>query len=214
MKARIRLIFLVFFSLVLAFYVVGCSRIGLWLVKDEVPAHADALVILMGNFPDRVLQAFDLWSSGEAERIIIVNESMGAYRDLKERGVNIISQTEQAKKSCIALGIPVDKITVLPGDARSTLTEALIIRDYLQQNVGIDTIVLVSSPSHMRRASLIFNRALRNLEQPVFVGCSPSLYSDFNANGWWTHKEDIQAVLSELLKIMSFRLVEQWGLKE
>ena len=212
MKARI--LFILSLVLMAAVSIGGCRRTGRWLVKDDMPSHADALVILMGNFPERVLQAADLYSQCRAESIIIVEESMGAYRSLQKRGINIISKTTQAVESCVALGVPENKITVLPGDARSTLTEALVIRDYLRTTGPIDSLVLVSSPYHLRRATLIFNKALKELEPPVWVGCSPSAYSDYNASGWWRKKEDIQDVLSELLKIAGFRLVEQWKLKD
>lgn len=211
MKARI--IFILIFIVVAVVYVGGCRRTGQWLVKDDLPSHADALVILMGNFPERVMQAADLYNEGRADRILIVEESMGAYRGLKQRGINVISKTTQAVESCVALGVPAAKITVLPGDARSTLTEAVIIRDYLRTAGGIDSLVLVSSPYHLRRATLIFEKVMNKLDPPVWIGCSPSTYADYNAAGWWRQKEDIQDVLSELLKIMSFRLVEQRKLK-
>jgi len=212
MKSRI--LFILALITVTAVYVGGCRRSGQWLVKDNLPAHADALVVLMGNFPERVLQTADLYSQGHADRIIIVEESMGAYRSLEERGINIISKTTQAVESCVSLGVPAEKITVLPGDARSTLTEAVIIREYLRTTDGIDSLVLVSSPYHLRRATLIFNRALDRLEPPVWIGCSPSAYSDYDAAGWWRQKEDIQNVLSELLKLMSFRLIENRQLRD
>ena len=208
-----RILFFGVLFLLAVMYIGGCQRAGRWLVKEDLPSHADALVILMGNFPERVLQASDLYNEGRADRILIVEESMGAYLGLKERGINIISKTTQAVESCVALGVPSEKITVLPGDARSTLTEAVIIRDYLRTAGGIDSLVLVSSPYHLRRATLIFEKAMNKLDPPVWIGCSPSAYADYNATGWWKEKEDIQNVLSELLKIMSFRLVEQRKLK-
>ena len=79
-----RIIFFAGLVLLLAVYAGGCRRAGSWLVKEEVPAHADAMVLLMGNFPERVLQAADLYQAGKAERLIIVEESMGAYRGLEE----------------------------------------------------------------------------------------------------------------------------------
>ena len=53
-----------------AAYIGGCRRAGTWLVKESVPSHADALVLLMGNFTDRVLQTADLYRSGIADRVI------------------------------------------------------------------------------------------------------------------------------------------------
>jgi len=207
---------IIFFILLLAMailYVGGCRRAGTWLVKEDVPAHADAMVILMGNFPDRVLQAADLYHERRSGKLIIVEESMGPFRTLEARGANIISNTEQAQNACIALGIPADSITVLPGDARSTQDEAIVVRDYMSRCATIDTLLLVSSSAHMRRASMIFRAALCNSGPPVFIGCSPSAYSDFDAKHWWRGKEDIQKVLSEFVKMASFVVFEKRDLR-
>ena len=204
----------IIFSIVLFTVTIGgCRRAGRWLVKEELPPRADALVILMGNFPERVLQAFDLYRDGRADRIVIVEESMGPYQNLEERGVRIETNSEQAVRSLITLGVPADSITLLPGDARSTLDEAVAVRDFLYHKPGADTLILVSSAAHMRRAALIFNRALRYQPVPVTIGCSPSSYSGFNPDKWWRRKEDIQSVMSEYLKICSFMLFEKRELK-
>ena len=192
-----------------AAYIGGCRRAGTWLVKESVPSHADALVLLMGNFTDRVLKTADLYRSGIADRVIIAEESMGGYKGLTDRGVKIISHTSQAVSSLVALGVPQDSITVLPGDARSTLDEAAIVRNYIGNNPDTDTIILVSSPYHLRRASMIFNKAFKEAGLTVFTGTSGSgAYTDFDAARWWRSKEDIQHVLTEVIKIGSFVTVE------
>jgi uncharacterized SAM-binding protein YcdF (DUF218 family) len=207
LKSRI-----IFFILLLALailYMGGCRRAGRWLVREDVPEHADAIVLLMGSFPDRVLQAVDLYKDGKSDRLLIVEESMGPFSTLESRGAEIISNTEQARNSVIALGIPAESITILPGEARDTKTEAIVVRNYLAGNVALDTLLLVSSPSHMRRASMIFEAAFRDSETPMYIGCSPSAYSSFNADRWWRDKEGVQAVLSEFVKIGSFMLFER-----
>ena len=206
---RTKISFLILTVVLIALYAGGCRRAGSWLVKEDVPVHSDAMVLLMGSFPERVLQAVDLWHEGRADRIIIVEENMGPFRSLEERGVRIVSHSEQAATSLIALGIPEERITLLPGDARSTLTEAMIVSHFLADQPVTDTLLLVSSPSHMRRASMIFKAALSDAEYPVYIGSSPSAYSGFNPDRWWRRKEDVQAVLSEFVKIMSFILVER-----
>ena len=197
-----------------AAYIGGCRRAGTWLVKESVPSHADALVLLMGNFTDRVLKTADLYRSGIADRVIIAEESMGGYQGLTDRGVKIISHTSQAVSSLVALGVPADSITILPGDARSTLDEAVIVRQYLGANHEIDTIVLVSSPYHLRRSSMIFGKAFKEAGLTVFTGTSGSgTYTGFDADRWWRSKEDIQHVLTEVIKIGSFVTVEGRRLK-
>jgi uncharacterized SAM-binding protein YcdF (DUF218 family) len=204
-----RLIFL--FTLVILFttYVGGCRMAGKWLVKEDVPAHADAMVLLMGNFPDRVLQAADLYHEGKAGKLLIVEENMGPFSALEARGADIVSNTKQAHKAAVALGIPSDSITVLPGNARSTMDEAIIVSDYLRGYPGIDTLLLVSSSAHLRRASMIFRTAFSNSGLPVYIGCSPSHYSGFRPERWWRRKEDIQVILSEYVKILNFVAVEK-----
>ena len=203
---------IIFFILPVALctvYVGGCRRAGTWLVKVDVPPHADAMALLMGSFPERVLEAADLYHEGKAGRMLIVNESMGPYRLLESRGAEIIRTTRQAYDAAVDLGVPPDSITMLPGDARSTIDEALAVREYLRETPGIDTILLVSSPAHMRRSAMIFSVALRSLPEPVYVGCSPSSYSSFNPEKWWRRREDIQVVLSEFVKMGSFVLFER-----
>lgn len=190
----------------------GCRRAGTWLVKDDKPVHADVMLLLMGDISDRVLQAADLYIEGTTGKLIIVEESMGPNRTLEARGADIISNTRQAHDAAVALGIPADSITVVPGDARSTLDEAIVVRNYLNGDKETDTLLLVSSAQHMRRAAIIFRAVMRDPDEPICVVCSPSTYTTFDAKYWWRDKEDIQDVLSELIKIVSFQVLERWNL--
>jgi len=36
-----------------AVYVKACRRAGVWLIKENEPVHADAIVILVGSIADR-----------------------------------------------------------------------------------------------------------------------------------------------------------------
>ena len=95
MKSKL---FFIVTILLLAFSGVwSCRRAGSWLVTNGVPAHADAMLMLMGSIPDRILQTADLYNEGLADRLLIVQEGMGAYKSLEERGVKFIGDTEQAK---------------------------------------------------------------------------------------------------------------------
>jgi uncharacterized SAM-binding protein YcdF (DUF218 family) len=208
-----RIIFFVTLTALMVFYIGGCRRAGVWLVREDVPKHADAMVILMGNFPERVLQAVDLWKERKADRIIIVEESMGPFQVLEQRGARIVGSTEQAASSLVAMGVPADSITILPGDARSTLDEARAVRRYIAYKWPADTLLLVSSAAHMRRASMIFKAAFNHSASPVYIGSSPSAYSNFDPKHWWRDKEGIQYVLTEYLKIGSFVLFEKKKLK-
>jgi uncharacterized SAM-binding protein YcdF (DUF218 family) len=168
----------------------------------------------MGSFPERVLQAVDLYNDGRSDRVIIVEEYMGPFRELEAKGVSIESNSEQAVRSLVTLGVPPDSIILLPGDARSTLDEARVIKSYIAMHPAIDTLLLVSSAAHTRRAWMIFNSALDTKNNGLYIGVSPSAYSGFNPEKWWRRKEDIQTVLTEYLKIGSFILFERKGFNE
>lgn len=200
-----------FVVLIIAFiaYFGAIRRAGSWLVKEDELTHADAIVLLMGSIPDRVLQSSDLYRNKVAGRVIIVEESMGDSWALKSKGINIISNTSQVVNILAALEIPVDSITVLPGNATSTQMEAMVIRDYVSNQPCIDTLLIVSSAYHTRRASMIFRSAFKETKNHVTILCSPSAYTNFDAAYWWRSKENIQKVLMEYLKMVNFLFFEK-----
>ena len=201
--------------LVILLLAVGsCRKAGTWLVKTDDPVHADAMILLMGSISERVLQTADLYHENVAGKVWIVEEGMGAYRTLEERGVQIISNTTQVLDALITMGIPADSIVILSGDATSTRMEAEITRDYLFTRSGIDTLLLVSSADHTRRAFKIFEAAFSPFEEPVALYCSPSSYTDFDAEKWWRSRNDIQDVVMEYLKLASFVLFERRELRK
>lgn len=206
---RNRIIYSGIFLIFILGSVTTCRNAGTWLVKRDTPVRADALIMLMGSIPDRVLEASDLYHAGYADKVIIVEESMGAYHVLEARGAHIISNTQQCRNASIALGIPEESIVVLPGDARSTQQEAIIVREYMKARPGIDTILLVTSSNHTRRASMIFEKAFKKSGMQIVVYACPSKYSKFNVEGWWKRKEGIQVVLFEYVKMINFWLLEK-----
>lgn len=206
--------YIVLVVVVLLFLGAGsCRKLGSWLVKSDDPVHADAMILLMGSFSERVLQTADLYTEQVAGKVLIVEEGMGAKGILEERGFQIISNSTQARNALITLGIPADSISILPGDATSTRMEALSCKDYLRKQAGIDTLLLVTSTDHSRRAYKVFKAALSPLDPSVVLLCSPSAYSDFDAEKWWRSRDDIQEVIMEYLKLVNFTLFERRELK-
>jgi uncharacterized SAM-binding protein YcdF (DUF218 family) len=125
----------------------------------------------------------------------------------------MVSGTVQLRNAAVVLGIPSDSVIILPGEAQSTQHEAFIIRKYLEDKPDIDTLILVSSAPHTRRASMIFEEAFKGSIKPVHIFYSPSPYTSFNAEKWWRDKEGIQIVMMEYLKMANFVLLERRELK-
>ena len=99
-----RIVFFLILIALSAVYIGGCRRAGKWLVKEDVPVHADAMVLLMGSFPERVLQAADLYHEGKAGRLMIVEESMGPYQRLEARGVRYNKHYGTGPECCCDAG--------------------------------------------------------------------------------------------------------------
>lgn len=202
--------FFLFFVLIVVAVVLILLEAGNFLVKKDKLFRADAIVLLMGSIPDRVLQTELIYKQGLGRRIILVEENMEGFHDLRKRGSPIVSNTDQCYNALVYLGINEEFINVLPGSARSTIQEALIIKDFIKSNPSVDTLILVSSPSHTRRASMIFSKILKHYEVPAVIYTSPSEKSTFNAARWWKSREDIQYVLTEYVKMLSFLLIDQF----
>jgi uncharacterized SAM-binding protein YcdF (DUF218 family) len=179
-------------------------------VKQDKVTHADAIVFLMGSYADRILQTVDLYNQNVADQIFIVEGETNATLKLKEMGFNMISAREQICNALIFLGIPSNDIKIISGNALSTKDEAIIIRNYIYDNSEIDTLVLVTSSTHSRRAALIFNRAFDKSKHNMTIKCSPNYYSDFDPGRWWKNKDDIEIVMVDYLKLFNFFLVERW----
>jgi len=207
-----------FFGGLLVFMIVGvmsCRNLGTWLAKSDIPEHADVMVMLMGGITDRSVQTADLYKENKAGRVWIVEAGMDDDRAqvLKRRGIEELRSSSEARFALQGLGIPKDSILILPGAANSTRMEAEIVRDYLLTQNGVDTLLLVSSSFHTRRAYKIFKSALHPLDDTPVLYCSPSKYTRFDAEKWWTHKREIYMVGLETMKLANYYLVERRQLR-
>ncbi len=211
-KSKAPIIILVVILVVLLLGRLSLPALGSFLVSEDKPQNSDLIVVLMGSGPDRMLGAVDLYRQGYAEEIVMVRNLVRGYDLALERGIEIPHDTDIAREVALQLGVPAEKVTVLPGDARSNRDEADWVREYLKDRVEIDTIIIVTSRSHSARAKKIFLRAMRSLEREVRVISSPTPYDDCNAGRWWTNREDLKRGLLEYLKLSYFYLKEQFEL--
>lgn len=183
---------------------------GTYLVKTDTPQKSDATLILMGSIADRVLQTADLYKNGHSTEILIVNNIQYGSEYLAQYDVHIPNFAELSKQALTQLSIPDSLINIIPGRAASTRDEAQITANYLKQNPHIDTLIIVSSAAHMRRASMIFKDTFKDNNLNTIILTVPSKYSGFNAKKWYTHRESAKQVFMEYVKITSFLLIEQW----
>ena len=198
--------------IIVLLFVLGFPRLGNWLVEEDEIVESDIIIVLMGSVPDRILEAVDIYSQGYSDKIIMVNSHMVGYDTLLSRGVEVPGDAQRAMMAATELGVKEDDIKILPGETRSTQDEALIIREYLDENKDIDSIILVTSKYHSARTERIFTKALKNLDKDILITSRPSKYDEFNSQDWWRNREDIQRVITEYIKFANFYLREQFQL--
>jgi uncharacterized SAM-binding protein YcdF (DUF218 family) len=181
-------------------------RGGHWLIVETPLQPADAIVVLMGSTPERELEAADLYNAGLADKLLMVefpshsNLLLDSFNIDMPRGLsNTVSVLNQ-------LHVPTTSIHILPGDVSSTRGEAIAIATFLQENPHIQSIILVSSPSHMRRATLVFRRTFRRGGIDCVIIPRPTSYGNFHPKGWYRDRDSAKDVLYEYIKIAGWVL--------
>lgn len=185
---------------------------GCYLVRHSADLpHQGFFLVLMGSIPDRALAAIELYRAyPQTRQILIVEENMLGLEYFRKLGYKVHTNSAQMASILSQAGIPDSIIRILPGYARSTLMEAQAVKNYLQNEKTIDSLVIISSAAHTRRAFFIFNDFLnRKNDHKVALFTYPSPYSGYNCHQWYRSKEDLQTTLSEYIKITSFYFFER-----
>lgn len=161
---------------------------GFYLSPQNELAKTDAIVVISGGETDlRVKEGVKLFQEEWAPLIIM----SGAARDAGE------SNAEAMKRLAVKLGVSINKVLV-EKEARNTIDNARFTHDLITSN-HIQSIILVTSPYHQRRAALTFSRYL---EDSVRIINHSAADSAWRKNGWWNNSWARKITLSELQKIM------------
>lgn len=172
-----------------------------WLKQDDPAAKADAIVVLAGRY-ERSMHAADLYRAGHAP-LVVVSEAVqdpGA-RQLEALGIRLPGAYDTYLRILQAKGVPEAAIQKLGPQAISTADEAQAIAARFGQPGK--RVIVVTSPSHTRRARMIIDDALQGRGATVLMSATP--YETF-PDAWWRSQDAARDVLLEWSKI-AFYLV-------
>jgi uncharacterized SAM-binding protein YcdF (DUF218 family) len=149
----------------------------------ETPAKADALVVLLGDrSPERTRTAYSLFSEGVAPKIVFLS----SYRERPWFSFRDVSSAPLSdggvfyQRRLTSLGVPVDAISKVEYDlAYDTSSELKAVAEYLRA-AGHHSVVLVTSASHARRVSIIWQRVASDIAERVVTA------PDSGLERWWT----------------------------
>ena len=180
-------------------------RGGHWLVVEAPLQQAGAIVLLLGSTPERELEVADLYHQGLAPQLIMAEFRVHNHALIEEHGLNMPRGIDNSLSVLWQLGVPAEVIRITPGLVSSTRGEAKAVSNYLRDNPHIQSVILVSSPHHLRRANINFRRAFRKAGIDCEIIPRASTYSDFREKGWWKHRESAKAVAGEYVKLVFSR---------
>ncbi len=183
------------------------TALGGFLIEEDPARPADAIVVLSGSVPDRMLEAVDLYRAHLAPRIILTREPvLPGLAVLRERGGNVPEHHEENLAIAQQLGIPATALVLLPTPVSSTIAEAQLVVSYLRAQ-GIRSVLLVTSKAHARRAGMIFRHMAGSTYE---VAVCPSPYDPFTAEAWWSERAYVRRVVTEYGKLLNYLLIDRW----
>ena len=180
--------------------------LGSWLVVNLPLAKADAIVVLAGgaDYRERTVEAARLYRKGVSRRIVLTNDGVkGSWSNELKRNPYFV---ERAKWSLIENGVPETEIEIMPGVVESgfltgTEIEAQMVVEYCIE-AKLDSILLVTSSYHTRRALAIYEDLISTDDRFVALGISYSEQAGFALPNffWWLSPYSWRNVASEYSK--------------
>ena len=179
------------------------AALGHYLVYHQPPQQADVIVIL-ANWDDTIVRAragADLYKSGLAKTIFVPRmERMEGHEEIAQRGITIPENQDLLIIILQGLGVPLAAIDTSAQEVTDTWDEAQQASHFIEAK-GYKTVLLVTSKYHARRASLIFEDALKDKATVISV---PSAYDSSDPETWWKRNKDATRVIMEYQKLLVY----------
>jgi uncharacterized SAM-binding protein YcdF (DUF218 family) len=100
------------------------------------------------------------------------------------------------------LGVPESAVIRSDQPLESTFEEAEKVATLAKER-GYRSLILVTSPTHSRRAWVTFRKAISDRDFRVTV--IPTPYSKFGAEDWWNTRKYVREVIMEYLKLIYYK---------
>ncbi len=163
-----------------------CRALGRFLVVADDLKKADVIVVLSGD-DERVGHAVALYKQGLADYMIMSG------------GLSSVPSTMAAnmKRQARGMGVPAEHI-LLESQSLHTYQHPLLVAPLLREN-GFTSAIIVSSPYHMRRVAMLFDRTFKR--SGVKLMYCPVTDSWFNPDIWWQSPAGRRVVRLEYMKM-------------
>lgn len=196
---------LVISFLVLALWELLAIAAARFLIVRSPLARADAIVVLSGSAAhvERAQWAAHLYKSGLAPKIILTNDNQqGGWSETLQRNPFYF---ERSRDQLLNAGVPPKAIEIRLEPVSSTYEEAQLMRA-VQRDLGLKSIVLVTSAYHSRRAFWTFRRVLGGSDTEIGIEPVGLNVTSPPPKTWWFHLKGWQIVPVEYVKLLYYML--------
>ena len=178
------------------------THLGQYLVVQDRLEKADLIVCLAGNNVERGLATIDVYRQGLAPAVFTAREELpDGYETLTTKGLHYPENRDLLVNLFKEADLPDAALINAPGIATSTFDEAKLVSEWVNQK-GYRSLIIVTSPTHCRRAMLTFKNAFKG--QNIKIMMLPSPYSGFNPQSWWKERKYAREVIVEYQKLVYY----------
>ena len=153
-----------------------------WLDIGEAPRTVDYALVLPGNEAGRPFVAAAMLRAGLAEKALILKTEKSADVEDGTR----IPPHEVAWRVLRKRGVISERIVLLESQSTSTYTDAVAMRDFLEQTPPT-SMAVVTDDFHTRRSRWIFRRVLADRRDDLSFVSVPT--DNFSKDNWWRSKD-------------------------
>ena len=177
---------------------------GARLLITEAPlAKADAIVVLGGsaNYKERAHEAARLLLDGRSQRILITNDDRrGPWSSAEQRNLFYYERAFEELKNA---GVPAERVELLPQPVSGTHEEAELVRQYAE-NRGFQSVLIVTSAYHSRRALWTFSRVFRDTGVQLGLVAATAEVETPPPATWWLTRRGWRLVPTEYVKMIYY----------
>lgn len=168
------------------------------LVREDLPIHADVIVISVDSGGAGVLEASDLMRQRLAPSVaIFADPPVAVDREFLRRGLRYHDAAAQEMQELRELGVT--SVVHIPRGVQGTHDEMAALRDWCQSH-AIHSLMFVSTKDHTRRTRRMLHRAMDN--RSIRFAVIGSKYSDFNPDRWWSSRGGLRIEIVESQKLL------------
>jgi uncharacterized SAM-binding protein YcdF (DUF218 family) len=191
--AAVGIILLVVFCCLFAFL-----DAGRWLIREDPPGHADAILVLSGSMPYRAEEAAKIYRQGYAPEVWLTHPESTA-EELQAMDIHFISDEQYDTEVLTHGGVPAAAIHVLPGEIVDTQQE--IAEAYAElRREGKSTVLIVTSPEHTHRVRTLWEKLVGSNARAIIRGAPED---PFDAGHWWRSTRDALKVTREYMGLLN-----------